>query len=251
MRKRNLAHNNPSNLEYQHSLSDPYINFVYEKVYEEFKRLLKDDEDFSTCKVLELGAGSITKASVYFPNLTTTDGSTDSLYGRSHYLRAENLPFRDEEFNFVIAKDTLHHFQNTEEALKEISRVLSSEGAFIVSEPYWSILGRVVFRFLHPEKWVPNAVNLQNDSLDPIDANQATLLCLTKNAHSKIVFDAGFSMEIKGPTYGLSYLLSGGLNRKTIIPFKFLMFLFKIESLFPILLKYFSGLNVIVLFKKI
>jgi len=213
--------------------------------------VLKEEGFCGSERVLELGAGSLTKAQRYFPDLTTTDGSTESLWGKEHFSRAESLPFSDSQFDIVIAKDTLHHFQNTDMALREINRVLTQKGVFIVSEPYWSVLGRVIFRFIHPEKWQPNTRDLFNDSSDPIEANQAILLCLTKIPHSSMVLDSGFTLEIKEQTYGLSYLLSGGLNRRTILPFQILRNLFKLEARFPYILKVFNGLNTIAIFRKL
>lgn len=47
----------------------------------------------------------------------------------------EALPFRDETFDFVVCRGSLHHVPVPEKGLKEIWRVLKKGGSLIISEP--------------------------------------------------------------------------------------------------------------------
>jgi SAM-dependent methyltransferase len=201
-------------------------------------------------RTLEIGAGSLSKAEKYFSNIQVSDGSSVSKFGKENQLIAENLPFENSVFDVVIAKDTLHHFSNTEKALSEISRVLAPGGLFIVSEPYWSLLGRFVFKFIHPEKWRTNPTDLNNESPNPFDANQATLLCLHSSKFKELVSKNSLVLEISSSTYGISYLFSGGLNWRNRIPFSLLDKINRAEKSLKTF-KYLTGLNVIATFKKI
>jgi SAM-dependent methyltransferase len=201
-------------------------------------------------RTLEIGAGSLSKAEKYFSNIQVSDGSTVSKFGKENQLIAENLPFENSVFDLVIAKDTLHHFSDTNKALSEISRVLRPGGLFIVSEPYWSLLGRFVFRFIHPENWKTNPTELINESSNPFDANQATLLCLQSRKFNDLVSKNSLALEISSSTYGISYLLSGGLNWRNRIPFTLLERINRAERYLKTF-KYLTGLNILATFKKI
>jgi SAM-dependent methyltransferase len=232
------------------ALKDEYINFIYENIYQEMYLIAKNYLKGEPVKTLEIGAGSLSKAERHFNNIQLSDGSSVSKFGKENQLIAENLPFEDIVFDVVIAKDTLHHFSNTDKALSEISRVLKPGGIFIVSEPYWSLLGRFVFKFIHPEKWETNPTELKNSSPNPFDANQATLLCLQSRKFNDIVVKNFLTLEVSRPTYGISYLLSGGLNWRNKIPFSLLRRINKIERYLGTF-KYLTGLNVLATFKKV
>lgn len=54
------------------------------------------------------------------------------------------LPFKNNFFDFVIASDVLEHVYNTENAFKEISRVLKKNGQILISVPYNGIFKRTI-----------------------------------------------------------------------------------------------------------
>jgi SAM-dependent methyltransferase len=232
------------------SLEDEYINYVYDKIYARMHSIALTNFGRAPIRTLEIGAGSLSKAEKYFHNVQLSDGSSVSKFGKENQLIAENLPFENETFDLIIAKDTLHHFSDTDKALSEISRVLKPGGLFIVSEPYWSLLGRFIFRFIHPEKWVTRPLDLTNLSENPYDANQATLYCLRKSQFKNIVSKNSLSIQVYNSTYGVSYLISGGLNWRTKVPFSILSVIDRIESTIK-LQKHFTGLNVMACFKKV
>jgi SAM-dependent methyltransferase len=241
---------NPNPTQYVASTEDEYINFLYTEIYREFFNIASEFIPTDSARVLELGAGSLTKAHDFFPNLISSDGSEGTKYGKESFLRAERLPFQSNSFELIIAKDTLHHFEDTEKALIEIHRVLSKDGVFIVSEPNWSLFGRFIFRFFHPEKWNPTAKSLKNESPDPTDANQAQLLCLTKQPNSSLVSNALFDLTVMHSTFGLSYILSGGLNWRSKVPSRILCQLYLAERRFPFVLQRITGINRIGIFTK-
>jgi ubiquinone/menaquinone biosynthesis C-methylase UbiE len=55
---------------------------------------------------------------------------------RLFQMNAEALEFQDEAFDTVCTANSLHHLQNVEPALTEMTRVLKSNGVFIVQEMY-------------------------------------------------------------------------------------------------------------------
>lgn len=232
------------------AINDEYINFIYDEIYRVIHDTVSSQLGRQNLRILEIGAGSLSKSSNYFANVTLSDGSDTTKFGKEHLILAEKLPFESEMFDAVIAKDTLHHFQNVQEALAQIHRVLKKDGVFVVSEPYWSLLGRFVFKFIHPERWNTRPHELLNYSSNPFDANQATLLCLTKSKFKSLVQQNKFFLDVIRPTYGLSYLISGGLNYRSRVNYGALKKIHELEINCPWILKVITGLNTIAIFSK-
>lgn len=110
---------------------------------------LKDVEFFkhNGQKVLEVGCGIGTDAVMFAKNgaiVTAVDLTENAIkttskrfkrYGlKGTFLRAdaENLPFKDESFDFVFSAGVLHHTPRTRKALQEVKRVLKKDGAAVI-----------------------------------------------------------------------------------------------------------------------
>jgi SAM-dependent methyltransferase len=114
--------------------------------------------------------------------------------------------------------------------LKEVHRVLRVNGRLVVFDPYWGLLARFVYRFLHQEKFDANAKTWSFTSTSPWDSNQALTYLLLRR--DRIKFEKEFSffkIEEHEKLIGPSFLLSGGVSRRTIISGKFLSSLLKWE----------------------
>lgn len=230
--------------------NDAYISKVYRDIYAEFFKIGSDAVGEKS-NVLEIGGGDLSFARDFWENVTITEAdetSQDESVLTS--VAAENLPFKDEQFDVVIAKDALHHFKDPYLALNEIRRVLKNGGIFIVSEPYWSPLGRFIYRFIHPEPWSMNVKSLYRKSNDLWDSNQALLFLLTHKFKDNFVHEfPDFQIKVLRPTYGISYMLSGGVHSRLPIPSNFLMPLYKYELKSKFLSKI-TGLNILAVFHK-
>jgi demethylmenaquinone methyltransferase/2-methoxy-6-polyprenyl-1,4-benzoquinol methylase len=63
----------------------------------------------------------------------------------SHLGTAEALPFKDAEFDAVMIGEALHHFDDIERSMEEITRVLKSEGRiFIYDFDPSKLMGKVI-----------------------------------------------------------------------------------------------------------
>ncbi|ABS41118.1 MerR family transcriptional regulator [Clostridium botulinum] len=105
----------------------------------------------SNIKILELGCGDASLWNKNFNHIpsnwdiTLTDFSEGMLKDAKKNLRekrsrfnfkivnAESIPFEEESFDVVIANHMLYHVPNINKALKEINRVLKSEGILFAS----------------------------------------------------------------------------------------------------------------------
>jgi SAM-dependent methyltransferase len=230
--------------------SDLYLSQIYDTIYSKFHSITVS-KGKSSPRILEIGGGALNYADTYWENSVVTDAdnfkATNKVITGVH---AEQLPFESNSFDYVIAKDSLHHFKDPVKALFEINRVLKSGGSLLVSEPYWSPLGRLVYKYIHPEPWDTRVKDLTRTSEDLWDSNQALLLLInTKfSIQFKKIFP-NFKLKVYEPTYAISYLISGGVYKRTAIPSKILILINKFEVKRKILMKLF-GLNIIAEFEK-
>jgi SAM-dependent methyltransferase len=230
--------------------SDLYLSQIYDTIYRKFHSITVS-KGKSSPRILEIGGGALNYAETYWEKPVVTDA--DNFEANNNVItgvHAEQLPFDDHSFDCVIAKDSLHHFKDPVKALLEINRVLKFDGTLLVSEPYWSPLGRFVYRFIHPEPWDTKVKDLTRTSEDLWDSNQALLLLFnTKFSNQIKTIFPNFKIEVYEPTYAISYLISGGVFKRTAVSSRFLILINKLEVKSKIFMKLF-GLNIIAEFKK-
>ncbi len=102
-------------------------------------RLILEVLPRSSCRILDLGGGNgILRSSLVdlghrYINLDIREfpNGEPSLVGDAHCL-----PFKDAIFDVVISKETLQFFVNAWVVVKEVGRVLRSDGTFIVLVPF-------------------------------------------------------------------------------------------------------------------
>ncbi len=94
--------------------------------------------------VLDFGCGSKPYESL-FSSATSYIGVDIEVSGHNHvtqgskvdiYYDGESLPFRDDHFDGVVTFETLEHVFNVERILREIRRVMKSNGLFLASIPF-------------------------------------------------------------------------------------------------------------------
>ena len=132
-------------------LTLPWFNELSQKRYERYYKYLKDDLEFqyhSGEKVLEVGCGLGTDLVEYAKNdakVTGVDLHEDQInltklnfklrnlpYSEIKTANAENLPFKEKEFDFIVSFGVLHHTPNTQKAIDEVHRVLKDDGTAII-----------------------------------------------------------------------------------------------------------------------
>ena len=114
--------------------------------------------DRQASNILDVGCGS-SKIIQSTPGAVALDFSLRKL----RYLRDTNpmlvhgsvfaLPFKDESFETVICSQVIEHIPNTEDAVRELLRVLKPGGKFILGTPdyagwQWPLIERVYERVI-------------------------------------------------------------------------------------------------------
>jgi ubiquinone/menaquinone biosynthesis C-methylase UbiE len=127
---------------YDELMSRPYFVYLKQKITKELEKY-----HFKNKKILEIGAGRSEFLSLFDRNnevvaldispilLKENKGKAKLVVGD-----AENLPFKDQSFDFVYMVGVLHHLEDQNKALKEVNRVVKSGGQIFISEPTkWSL----------------------------------------------------------------------------------------------------------------
>lgn len=219
------------------------MKLIYREVYQAFYRSSAATRD---SRVLEIGSAGLNFAREFWPAVLTTSFDTNG------GIFAEDLPFEENSFDVIIAKDVLHHIKDVPKAFAEFYRVLDSGGKVVVSEPSWSLLGRFIFKYLHEEVW-QESQNFIIESEDPWASNQALIYNLTKISRSEqLSVLNGLEMDIHGCTYSITYLISGGVHSAFPLSHRLLAFVhsLRISGRFRNRFVNYFSLNRIVTFTK-
>lgn len=81
-------------------------------------------------KVLDIGAGGSSYGR-FFPNRLTVD--VDPMRKPDIVADAHSLPFKDEEFEYILCTEVLEHLKNPSKAVSEMKRVLKNDGVLILT----------------------------------------------------------------------------------------------------------------------
>jgi ubiquinone/menaquinone biosynthesis C-methylase UbiE len=126
-------------------------NYVSSAIHKEGKDLVEMVEmtDINGHEILlDIATGGGHTANAYAPlveKVTAVDLTTEMLAAAESFIRgnghlnvdfvqgdAEQLPFKDESFDIVTCRIAPHHFPNVDLFIKELQRVLISQGQFIL-----------------------------------------------------------------------------------------------------------------------
>ena len=218
-------------------LENPFLKTVYEEILN-----FQIGTTVEGLKILEIGSsGGITKA--ILPNCVTSDIRSGD--GVDIIESALHLPFQNNHFDIIIAKDVIHHIPETDRLFAELYRLLKSGGTLGICETYWSLPAQFVYRFLHPEDYSEKKIRLGNFNSN---GNQALMRYLLKNnLLNGHLFD--FKLIEKYPVNGIAWLLSGGATFTTKVSPNFLIKLHRLEKVIPFWLNLF-GFHIIARFAK-
>ena len=224
----------------QNILKSEYLSQTTLGIYSE----MANWEDISNEKILEIGsAGGLAKH--FSPSITTSD--IREFHSLDLVIDAHHLPFDDDSFDQIWAKDAVHHLENPELFFKEAYRSLRPGGYLAFCEPYWSPFAKFVFKYLHPEEYSKKSV--LERKFHP-EGNQALFQALftDKRFYSESKLNEFNLIKLK-PINGLAFALSGGATFTTNLNSKLLLKISSLENSSKKWLNLF-GLNVIVILQK-
>jgi SAM-dependent methyltransferase len=165
---------------------------------------------------LELGSGGGFLQELD-PSVVTSD--VKEVQGIDRVIDAQDLPFGDGELDVIFAMHVLHHIPDVRRFLHEAERCLAPGGGIVCVEPYWSPLATLMYRRFHPEPFDPQAPTWGFESTGPLSSNQAlSYLMLERDRPALIREFPGFDVIRHDPFGGPSYLLTGGIWKRAVLP---------------------------------
>ena len=208
-------------------LNSPYLYASYNSLYKEMVKLT-DTYGFSNAVKIEIGSsGGFLRNLI--PDLITSDVRPDLQL--SLVSSGTALPFQDETLGAIYLKDTLHHIPDVNSFFLDALRALGPGGVIVCADPYWGLLAQLIYRFFHPEPFDKSSKEWAFESTNFFMANQALLWkVIVRDAERFSSLYPEFEIIRIRPTIGLSYILSGGVTGKQIVPSWFLLRLHQFET---------------------
>jgi len=190
-------------------------------IYQHWYRVLLEDEASvpgprDQGELVELGSGgSLLREAC--PRVITSDlveGVADRVIDGRH------LPFRDGSVRALFLTHVFHHIPDVEQFLREAQRVLVPGGVIAMIEVPHTPMARFFFHHFHPEPYDDRADSWafdQNDAM--MDSNQALswiVFCRDRARFERLFPD--LCVDPPGFLPWLSYLASGGVTRRNLVP---------------------------------
>ena len=173
----------------------------------------------SNMKGVEFGAG-IGALKFYLPNLNilSTDLVQNEWLDRTG-IDATQSGFRDNEFDYIILNQVLHHLRRPDEFFAEAKRILKPGGKILIQDPYSSFFLKLALIIMRHEGY-DDRINLERpgasfcDSDEPWTANCSTAQLLFESKSGEN-FYPDFRIVFAQKTEFLTFANSGGVTAKT------------------------------------
>ena len=148
---------------------------------------------------------------------------------------AQQLPFNSKVFSNIVMFDVLHHLQCPLLFFAEAQRVLKPGGRVIMMEPGITPISKLLYKMGHDEpvemEWDMNDPCKVDVSKDPYDSNQAIPTILFKRDPQLFLSAVkGFKINSSDWLSLFAYPLSGGFKSWSLLPFKWVNAILKIEE---------------------
>jgi SAM-dependent methyltransferase len=192
----------------------PLLKQCYDDWY---RRILADVRSVpANGELLELGSGGSCLKD-FEPRFITSDVVPDVA---ERVIDACELPFPDASLQAIALTHVLHHIPDLERFFSEAERTLIPGGVITMIEVAHTPFARFFFSHFHPEPYEDFHSEWrfgQKDSM--MDSNQALswMVFVRDRARFESLFP-GLAIEVMSFTPWVTYLLSGGVTRRDLIP---------------------------------
>ena len=168
---------------------------------------------------LEIGSGAGVMKEV-FPEVLASD--VKLLPNVELVLRAEDLPFADGSVRAVYGINVFHHVSDPRDFFREAVRALAPGGGLVLIEPYYGPLARLLFkRLFTQESYEMEVEEWPRHSREQVasGANQALSYVVLKR--DRLQWEREFpelELLVDEPHTHMTYILSGGVNFRQLVP---------------------------------
>jgi SAM-dependent methyltransferase len=192
--------------------SKPFLK----RLYLDFYRDLAARVEGTGGPVVELGSGGGCIKDV-IPEAVTSD--VMAAPGVDRVFSATEMPFEDASVGAFVMFDVLHHIKQPREFFREAIRCLRPGGKVVMIEPASTVWSRVLYANFHHERFEPGAGWELDQAGALSESNQALAWIIFHR--DREIFEQEFpqldvvDIRLHSP---LRYVLSGGLQFRTLVP---------------------------------
>ena len=195
--------------------------FWYRELYQD---QFKDYPNPRTLSILEVGSGT-SPLKQFFPTVVTSDvldmDYFDLVFDCHDIDKLDAID--DESLDVITLTNVLHHLESPIVFLNRAVNKLKPGGKVIATEPFFSLLSTLVFRYLHHERVdshiaEPELKNVQGPLASANIALPWLIFCRRRDWLERLNenYDVG-RLSVR-PFSALSYMITGGISRKLPIP---------------------------------
>jgi SAM-dependent methyltransferase len=197
----------------------PMLRALFVGFYEECFQMDRRWFGATSGKTLEVGSGTALIKQVR-PEVITSD--IKALPFVDVVAPADRLPFEPASLRAVYGVNVFHHLPDPRAFFREMLRVLAPGGGVVLIEPFYGPAARVLFQRLHKsEGFDPTVASWSApEPGGPFSgANQAlSFVVFTRDRRTFESEFSGLELVADRPHTQLSYLASGGLNFRQLVP---------------------------------
>lgn len=185
------------------------------KIYLDFYQSLKP-KGVPKGPIVEIGSGGGFLKEI-IPEAITSDVIAGP--GIDKVFFAEKMPFKKNSVSAFLMIDVLHHIKDSRKAFTQMQRCLNKHGKIIMIEPFNSLWGYFIYKYLHYEHFDPSAGWEVKGKGRMSDSNTALPWIIF--VRDRKVFKEKFPnlqiVRVQGHS-PFRYLLSGGLTKPQFAP---------------------------------
>lgn len=188
-----------------------FLHALYTEWYERLIRALP-----ATDNVLELGSGAGFLQEL-LPNVITSEVFESP--GVRLVASACDLPFPDRCLDAIVMTDVFHHIPDVDRFLTEASRCLRVRGRLVMIEPWRTSWSEWVYTNLHSEPFSPES-DWSIPASGPLSGANGALpwIVFHRDKARFAELHPRFRMLTIEPMMPFSYLLSGGVSMRSLMP---------------------------------
>lgn len=197
-------------------LEKPLLKYCYDDWYRRFLSDLETVPNSPGSKILELGSGASYLNSLRNDIITSdvTSGVADRV------IDARALPFPDNSLRAIFLSHVFHHIPDVMQFLNEVERVLVPGGVLSMIEVAHTPFARFFFSHFHHEPYDDRADTWDFSQSDAMkDSNQAlSWMVFVRDRKKRESTFPALKLEATEFLPWVTYLLSGGVTRRAILP---------------------------------
>ena len=194
--------------------------YWYKQLYREQFRVLRHPERLT---ILEIGSG-VSPLSRFHPNVKTSDvlelDYLDYVFD-CHQIDQLSV-IADQSLDVITLTNVLHHLKSPIEFLNKAASKLKPGGLVIATEPYFSPLSTLIYKYLHHE---PVDFSIKKPELSDVrgplsSANGPLPWMIFERPEWRRQLERVFEFDYRKfrPFTAISYFVTGGISRRIPLP---------------------------------